>query len=337
MKVVIVGNQGGTNIGASMHSAAADLPIDAAFLDAQNAYRAPRWLRAFNWRLRGRRPTWLRHFSMELLAICQSFRPGCIISTGIAPIEAGTLAQLRNLEIRRLNFLTDDPWNPSHYAKWFLRALPHYDLVFSPRRANLNDLYSLGCPRVEYLPFGYDERLFFRESCQPGDNSVSVCDVSFAGGAEPARVAYVAALVDAGFTIRLYGDFWERFSTTRRYAAGHADPTELRRTATASKIVLCLVRRANRDGHVMRTFETAASGACMLVEDTAEHRDIFGADRECVVYFTSPAEMVERARQLLSDDMERQRLADAVHQRIVAGRNTYRDRLQTMLQAAEQV
>jgi hypothetical protein len=51
--------------------------------------------------------------------------------------------------IKRFNFLTDDPFNRAHYAPWFLKALPDYDVVFSPRRANIQDLLNAGCPRVE--------------------------------------------------------------------------------------------------------------------------------------------------------------------------------------------
>jgi len=34
------------------------------------------------------------------------------------------------------------------------------DNAFSPRRSNLEDLQRLGCPKVHYLPFGYDESPF---------------------------------------------------------------------------------------------------------------------------------------------------------------------------------
>jgi spore maturation protein CgeB len=74
-----------------------------------------------------------------------------------------------------------------------------------------------------------------------------------------------------------------------------------------------------------------AIGACMLVEDTGEHREIFGGDREAVVYFRSIGEMVEKLRWLLDHDCERRRLAASVHRLIISGKNTYKDRLISML------
>jgi spore maturation protein CgeB len=84
----------------------------------------------------------------------------------------------------------------------------------------------------------------------------------------------------------------------------------------------------------MRSFEIPAIGACMLTEDTEEHRAIFGADEENVVYFRSKEEMVDRLRWLLEHDAERVRLAGAAHRLIAGGKNTYRDRLETMLNRA---
>jgi spore maturation protein CgeB len=118
----------------------------------------------------------------------------------------------------------------------------------------------------------------------------------------------------------------------RPYALGHKSPGEVAALTAAAKVNLCLVRRANRDGHVMRSFEIAALGGCMLVEDTAEHRNIFGQDGEAVAYFQSAREAGERAKTLLTDPAERARLSASVFARVSAGRHTYRDRLLSMLE-----
>jgi spore maturation protein CgeB len=160
------------------------------------------------------------------------------------------------------------------------------------------------------------------------------CDVVFAGGADRDRIPYITALIRAGFHVSLYGGYWERYSETKAYTRGHADPQTLRKTIGGAKVALCLVRRANRDGHCMRTFEVPAIGACMLTEDTEEHREIFGADGKAIIYFRSISEMIERLRWLLDHDEERQRLAQAAHRLIVNGQHTYKDRLLAMLSLA---
>jgi len=83
----------------------------------------------------------------------------------------------------------------------------------------------------------------------------------------------------------------------------------------------------------MRTFEVPAVGACMVVEDTGEHRQIFGEDGERVVYFRNAGEMVEQVRMLLANEILRKTLRDNVHLHIANGANTYADRLASAINA----
>ena len=81
----------------------------------------------------------------------------------------------------------------------------------------------------------------------------------------------------------------------------------------------------------MRTFEIPAVGGFMLAEDTAEHRAVFGAEGEAVLYFTGPETAAEKARWALANPAERTRMARAAHGLITTGGHSYRHRLQQML------
>ncbi len=216
-------------------------------------------------------------------------------------------------------------WNPAHRAPWFLQAVSQYDYVFSPRRATLSDLRAHGCLSACYLPFAYAPELHFPEA--PTDDAERVrlaSDIVFPGGADRDRVPYMQALIRTGFNVALYGGYWERYPQTAGSARGHADAQTLRKAVGAAKIALCLVRRANRDGNVMRSFELPAMGACMLTEDTVEHREILGDDGEAVTFFRTQEEMGEKLRWLLAHDDERRRLKEAAHRVITRGHHTYR-------------
>jgi spore maturation protein CgeB len=318
-----------TSVGMALYQAAERQQLNPSLHEVEQAYQAPSWLFRINWHLRHHYPTRLNAFSTELVQKCERDRPTHVITTGLAPVSAAALEQIGRLGIQRINFLTDDPWNPVLYAPWFIKALPHYDVVCSPRRANYSDLIKAGCKRVEYVPFGYNSDLFYSEPAPP-DQQPSA-DVFFAGGGDRDRVPYMQALVKAGFRLALYGGYWDRYPETRDFAQGHADIPTLRLAPHYAKLALCLVRQANRDGHCMRTFEVPAIGACMLTEDTPEHRDIFGAEGETVVYFKSMSELIEKTQWLLDHEGERQQLARNVHQLITQGGHTYDDRLKTML------
>lgn len=328
--IAIVGGAGGTNIGDSLRRAVLVSGRRSLFFDVQDAEGGLPLLRAVAWRFNDRKPLRIRRFCARLVEQCAAHRPRVLISTGRAPIIASTLESLRALGIRCVNYSTDDPWNPTSHARWFLRALPHYDRVFSPRRSNLDDLRRLGCRAVNYLPFGYDEGL-----CRPlleKQAASEAPDVLLVGGADPDRVAFVEAMLTQGVSVTLVGDYWERFKVTRPYARGHLDPAQVRALTQSSKLNLVLVRRLNRDGHVMRSFEIAANGGVMLAEDTAEHREIFGPDGECVRYFRSAEEAAVGAKALIADPLERYRLSSAIRVRVLAGRHSYASRLQTMIE-----
>ena len=330
--VLIVGNEGGTNVGASLHRAAGALGLSAEIVNAYHAYEGLRLATKFNWWVRGRRPTRLKAFSKSVVQACREHRPTWLVATGFAPLTRAALDEIRALEIQTINYLTDDPWNDGGRRKWFLEALVAYDQVFSTRRQNLSDLERLGCRSVAFLPFGFDPLLFFPDPpSSPSEASRYSADVFFAGGADSDRIPYLAALIDARCTVSLYGDYWERFRETAPISRGHAPPDVLRKAITGASICLCLVRRSNRDGHSMRSFEVPAAGGCMLVEHTAEHEEFFGPEGEAVVYFRSISEMVAAARRLLPDPDTRDRLAAAAHRLIAGGSFTYCHRMSAML------
>ena len=329
--LAIVGAFEGTHVGASLERAAACQGIAVTRFDMADAMRANRLLRAALWRFGGHRPARLDAFSAEVVAGCAQARPALLIATGAAPLTRSALHRLRGMGITCFNYSTDDPWNKAVRASWHLRALPEYDAVFTTRSANLECLRNIGVAAVHYLPFGYDDELFPGPAKPLGATSH---DVLFVGGADRDRISFFKQFLKSGLSVALVGGYWDRCPATRPHALGLQPPEVLARLTASSRINLCLVRRANRDGHVMRSFEIPALGGVMLAEDTAEHRDIFGRDGQAVAYFRTPEDAVARARELLADAAERARLSAAAWQRVASGGHTYRDRLNAMLMAA---
>lgn len=323
MKLLFVGNPGGTNVAESFLHAAKTLRLHATLVPATSAFRASALRRHVSWRLLGHKPPRLAEFSERVATDTRTFQPSHLVATGLAPLMADTLRTLT--DVRKIAFLTDDPWNPEFTSKWFMDALPVYDVVYTTRRTNMSDLTRQGCRDVRYMPFGYDPRHFFRDP-RPKD-----VDVFFAGGAEPARVEYLAPLLGGEFSAALAGDRWDHYPATRSFYRGHLDAEQLRKQTSAARVNVCLVRRTNRDGHVMRSFEIPACGGCMVVEDTEEHRTIFGAPERAVLYFASPGELLSQVRRLLLDEALQQRLANAAHEIVASGRHTYADRLADLI------
>ncbi len=333
LSVLIIGNRGGSNIGESFARACDQIDVGVAQIESHRALRGPLILRRIWFRLHDRQPLGLQRFCAEVVQLCRDRRPDLVLALGAAPLTAEALVEIGNLGCFRAAYLTDDPWSPFQESKWFFRALPQYDHLFTPRHANISDLRQLGAKQVSYLPFGFDPSLCPDETYSERDLQPYTADVMFAGGADAERVRYFAALVQAGFSIALYGTYWDRFPETRNLTRGQLPITELPKAIAGAKIALCLVRHANRDGHCMRTFEVPASGGCMLAEDTAEHREILGPDGEAVMYFRTIDEMITRARWLIEHADVRRRMSTAGRLRIRTADNTYAQRLETILEA----
>jgi spore maturation protein CgeB len=333
LRLLIVGIPQPSHVGRHFLNAATSLGWEATLMDVHAAFAAPVWLRRVCWHLLGHRPPLLARFSQELVTRCKQLKPDLVLVTGIAPVNEAALRQLRDLGIPVVNFLTDDPWNPQHRAPWFMRTLPHYQHVFTPRHANEPDLIKHGVSRVSYLPFAYAPE----EHHPPTDLTVDDRErwsglVAFIGGADADRVAMVRELVRSKVPVGLWGGYWKEQPDLAAFAHGHADAETSRKIVAASGANLCLVRRANRDGHSMRSYEMPAIGGLLLAEDTSDHRALYGPDGEAVFYFTGTADMAARARvPLAMTETERQLHRDKTRQKIISSGNTYADRLDVIL------
>jgi hypothetical protein len=236
--------------------------------------------------------------------------------------------------VKSINYSTDDPWSRRHASRWFFNALREYDIVATPRAGTLLDFRGLGVQRVAHVPFGYCPEA--HRSVEGIVEDLTAGDVFFAGGCDGDRLPFFRRIVKAGLRPVLYGAYWDRDSQMRRFHRGFASLEEMAALHARTPVSVCLVRRTNRDDHVMRTYEAAAMGACLAMEDTPTHRQIFGLDGQRVIYFSDPDSLVSACRRLLADARLRQRLRSAAREAIVGGQNTYADRLDQMLAAVSE-
>ncbi len=291
-------------------------------------------LNQISWRLFDKTYWHQEQFQKQIFFELNKSASNAVIVVGTSPVNCHTLKKINSNRVKTINFVTDDPWNPAHLSRWYLNSLAEYDLLITPRRSTLNQLKQVSKGKVIYLPFAYNPQVHFEESQLTTDDFRRYsCDIMFFGGADKDRLPYICELIRSGLTVKLYGGYWERYPETRPLTLGIVPPAELRKAVKASKIVLNLVRRSNRDGHVMRSFEVPAMGGCMLNEETEEHIEIFGS--ETLPFFRTPEEMVKQAKILIKSPELREKFVRLGKNKIVGGENTYSDRLRTILKEIE--
>ncbi len=334
-EAMLVANGAEGHVGYHWRQAAGELGLNFEWMEAAEAWRGPAWWRRWCWHVLGRRPPGLLRFECELLAKCRRLRPRLLLVSGITPPRARLLRELSVMGIKTANFLTDHPLNPAHRSAWFLRALPEYSVVFSPRRAMESELkHRLHCQRVENSCFAYNPAVHHsptQDDIRAFTRHVAAAAV-FIGAADEDRVRWLRGLPAAGLPVALWGGYWQRHAELAAHSQGMADASTCRAAVLQAGINLGLVRDANEDDHSMRSFEMPAVGGLLAMRHSSLHRQLFGAHGEAVFYFSTPDELVEACQLGLGLPLaKRLEMKQRCHAAVVRGRHRYVDRLSDML------
>ncbi len=310
-----------------------------AFIDEARFQGGPRSLAArIARRLLCRDPIDRSALYRTFLSQAKSFRPDLVLICKGGSILPETLAKIKQSTGAMLvNYATDDPLNPRVSTRDLIEAIPLYDLYACTKRTIMADVAKAGCPHVVYMPFAYKPTVHFPEPPETVEEHRRFdSDVAFIGGCDRDRVPFFRALVKAmpDLKLVLYGSFWNRSLSLRPYWRGLALGRDFRMALGGTKIAINLVRRTNRDGHVMRSFEIPACGGFMLAERTDEHLELFSEGEEAA-YFGSPEEMIDMIRYYLGHESERQRIKDAGRRKVTSGKHAYADRLIEIVHAVE--
>lgn len=288
-------------------------------------------------RIVGRAMRGYRELNHALVEQADAFRPDLVLIGKGGHFAAETLrAVKRSCGATLVNWATDDPFNPADNSRDLLESIPLYDLYVCTKRAVMPDVVRAGCANVIYVRFGYKPAVHFPETAANEDERRRfACDVMFAGSADSDRVPYFETLVQEipDLRLHLYGGFWNRSPSLKPYARGVVTGRDYRLAISGAKICVNLVRRANRDDHVMRTFEIPACAGFMLTEQTSAHAELFGS-QHTAIFFSSPDELVAKVKFFLDRDADRSSIAASMHRLICGHANTYADRLDQILDAA---
>ena len=284
-----------------------------------------------------RHPVATAELNHALVARAMVFRPSLVVvlmGFHIAPevlsaIKAETGAVL-------VNYATDDPFNRRLTTPELLRSIPLYDLFASTKRAISKDLKSAGAREVRYVRFGYKPSVHFPDfPTTDRERRRFGAEVAFVGEGDADRRPFLRALVEAipNIDLALYGGLWSKDARLRKYFRGSVRGRDFRMALGGAKIVVNLVRRENRDDHVMRTFEAPACGAFVLHERTDSHLEIFEEGRNAA-FFESTEELIDKVRYYLGHDREREQIRQAGYQLTVSAGHTYRQRLEEIIEYA---
>jgi glycosyltransferase involved in cell wall biosynthesis len=272
-------------------------------------------------------------FQRQLKEKIRIMQPRLVLVTGILPCQTSIFKMIKGGGGQIANYLTDDPWNPIHRRRSFLRSLQHYDHIFCTKQALCRRLEKAGTPSTSWLPFAYDPALHHPPLEK---SSKQAADVLFVGTGAAERLPWLGALEDLpGAKRRIHGNNWRGLHTRgwdlQPAVTGEAYCEEIH----SAGIVLGLLRQANKDLSTDRSYEIGAIGGCGLYQDSSEHRALLPQYPD-EGFFSTPAQLRERVQHLLENPELRQRLRELGSQAIRRPEHTYAARLQTMLKWYEE-
>lgn len=338
-RVLLIGNGQFYHVGAFFRTALVDLGYECCFIDEGRFF--PQQPNSLLGRGLARIQNLLNEpiFNQVVIHTAVSFQPDLALVLKGSYIYPSVLKEIK-FKSRTLlvNFATDNPFNPYGSTSYVVEAIPEYDLYVTPTRALIPDLKRAGAGRMAWIPFAYEPSLHFPERPKtPEEEARWASDVVFVGLCDQDRIPFLRALSEVpGLRLRLYGGYWERVPELRRFGNGFVFRREYRFAQGMSRIALTIIRRANRNGHTMRSFEIPACGGFLLAERTEEHLEFFEEGKE-MACFSSPEELVDKVRYYLSHDGQRQRIAEAGYRRVMSGKHSYQDRLMEILRAVDHV
>jgi spore maturation protein CgeB len=148
-------------------------------------------------------------------------------------------------------------------------------------------------------------------------------DVVFVGHYESdGREKSLRVLVAAGIRVKVWGgSYWSRSVLGEFYdnlaPIVPAEGEIYSKALCGAKICLCFLSKLNRDTYTRRCFEIPACGKVMLAERTNDLLQFFKEDEEAC-FFSTPEELVSKAKWLINNPDIRNSIAKAGLKRVWA-------------------
>lgn len=283
---------------------------------------------------------YLRSINDELLRTATEYAPTIFFAQNESDILPETIEEIRSRGAITVNLNGDYAFDSARY-QYLPISFKHYDVILYGEKMWLEN-YRRIAPRTRFYKTvgAYAEKYFFPvDASREQRLSEFAADCSFAGSAYGFkaeghyRVEILNSVADLGLAI-WGGDAWERyfgyFPRLRGCYRGRSlSFDELNLLYQASSINLNITNPQCLTTFQQRFFEVAAAGGFQIADWKEELFDY--ADENQLATFRTIDELRDKIGYYLSHESERVAMARALHERIVAGKHTYADRMNEYL------
>jgi spore maturation protein CgeB len=240
----------------------------------------------------------------------------------------------RNAPETKLVFCSEDDMYARHNRTvYFNKGVKYYDIVFTTKIYNLEELKNLGAKKTALFLDAYDEKVHRPMRLSDYEKTEFGADISFIGMFEADRAERILYLAENGLPVTVWGSGWSGWVGKNKNMIVKNKmllEDDYARAINATKINLCFLRKINRDQVTSRSVEIPACGGFLLGERTARHLEFFEEGKE-MEFFDSNEEMLKKARYYLENPKEREKIAFAGRERCIRSGYSMRSQLGEML------
>ena len=220
-------------------------------------------------------------------------------------LKPSTLICLKKeyIKTKIISLSEDDMYAFHNRSRYYERGLKFYDLVFTTKIYNLNELLILGAKKTQLFLDSYHSELH-----RPLDNFITIKDkdinVSFIGTYEKERADIIMWLGSKNIKVTVYGNGWasligkdENVTIMNKAILAEKYVEIINRT----KINLGFLRKINRDEVTSRSMEITGCEGFLLAERTVRHLSLFeeGVEAE---FFSNKKELLNKIIKYLNNE-----------------------------------
>ena len=217
---------------------------------------------------------------------------------------------------------------------FYLKGLKYYDVVFTTKVYNLEELKSLGARRTELYLDSYDERIHHPVGLSEDDKKRFNTDVGFIGAFEEFRIKMLLSLAERGIKVTVWGPNWGPWvgkNPNLNIKNEFLYRDDYAKALNATKINLCFLMKKNRDEVTCRSMEIPGCGAFMLAERSKRHEGLYKEGEEAA-FFSDSEELYQAVKRYLADDDLRRKVAEGGMERGLKSGYSMQSQLNSMIE-----
>ena len=233
-----------------------------------------------------------------------------------------------------IGFSHDDMANRHNQSKQFLEHLPLYDVFYTTKSYNVNELKEMGCKRCKFINNSFHPQVHRPIKFPRSVITQDKYSVGFIGFWEREREYLFRKIAQSGIKINIWGSGWKKCKFRHHnFTIHHGDVRgdEYAKVLCSMDIALCMLRKINRDLQTTRSIEIPACGVFMLGERTNEHLDLFEEGKEAE-FFSTASELIRKIYYYLNNPEKRKKIARAGFRRCLQSGYSNQERLKVIFE-----